>query len=477
MVVALALLATPPRAAASAWPAWLSASSQTQATGLASATAALRALPVGPTPVIAAHATPEGHWQFSNRAGETFTAGTPAELKRASSVLLPDAIDGFASATLILSQDTLFTGAAVLKDLPAARSLATVIAGDVLAVQRSARNTLSVALRPSVTVAADDKDAFAEALAQLHRPLDAAHLRILSAVPGGPASLPAIPKFDAAQGGAAIDTIDPDHIASALASIPRQTAILTARLDGANLSVQPPSGPQRTLSYASLTAAAASADVDLLVLHADPPRQPGGRNWLWQRIQVSGLEHAAKRGTLADFLDQLATGHDPFAVSIAADGDKRVRLTAQPIPVSIATTQGVTDWIKQAAGSVAGQVTGAVEPAAIHASLVSTARRTELSRRLIPGLPSSATAIYLAALMLGLFGLPVALRWWRRLWPSEARADYASTRGYILARLIRALTFVALFLPLAAIPALLTRIAGSLNQRTAHPIPNKSSTP
>src|SRR6185295_3545319 len=31
---------------------------------------------------LAAQATQEGHWRFVNRAGETFTAGTPEELKR-----------------------------------------------------------------------------------------------------------------------------------------------------------------------------------------------------------------------------------------------------------------------------------------------------------------------------------------------------------------------------------------------------------
>ena len=35
------------------------------------------------------------------------------------------------------------------------------------------------------------------------------------------------------------------------------------------------------------------------------PRQPGGRNWLWQRIAVGGLDDALKRATLGDFLDAL----------------------------------------------------------------------------------------------------------------------------------------------------------------------------
>ena len=462
LTTALALLTTAAASTAShavTWPSWLAGQQPYAAADLASAASTLRALPGNATtPAIAAHATPEGHWLFANAEGVAFTAGTPAELKRAPAALAPDAKDGFAGVRLVLSRDSAFAGPAVLKELPATGALYIAADGVILEARRTPRNTLAVMLRPGVSVEASDKENFLEALAQLRRPLDADRMRILAAVPGAPVSLPASPKFDAAQGGAAIDTVDPDHLPDALASIPRQTAILTARLDGANLAVLPPSGPERTISLSALNAAALSADIDLLILHADPPRQPGGRNWLWQRIQVSGLEHATKRGTLADFLDQLAGGTTVFAITVSADGDTRTRLTAQPIPASMTTTEGVTGWIKQAAGTVTGQVTGAVQPAAIHASLVSTARRNELSHRLIPALPTSATTLYVLAAILGLFALPVAQRWWRKLWPREVRGDYTNARGYTLARAFRAAAFLTIFLPLAALPALLTRL-------------------
>src|SRR4029077_1065606 len=52
----------------------------------------VKALPEQPGGIaLAAQATQEGHWRFINKAGETFTAGTPEELKRAASVLLPEA--------------------------------------------------------------------------------------------------------------------------------------------------------------------------------------------------------------------------------------------------------------------------------------------------------------------------------------------------------------------------------------------------
>lgn len=464
MVLAMVALAAYP-AHSDSWPSWLTLSPTTP-TGLAAAAAALQTLPIQTeSPAVAVHATPEGHWQFTNRSGETFTAGTSAEIKRASAAVLPDATYGFTAATLVLSQDTLFTGPTVLKDLPPAKAYLTVIDGSVFPIQRALNATLAIGIRPGVILAASDQDGAREAFAQLRRPLDAARLRILSATPGAAATLSATPKFDASQNGAAIDAVEPDHLAEALANIPRQTAILTGRLDGASLAMLPSSGAERTVSYAALVAAAANADVDLLILHADPPRQPGGRNWLWQQVQVSGLAHATKRATFADFLDQLASGHDPFVITLASEGSDRVRLTAQPVPAALTTTRGVAGWLKQAAGSVTGQVTGAVEPAAIHASLVSMSRRNALSYRFAPSFPVTLPTLYGAALALGLAGLSVALQWWRAFWPSESRADYPNARGFVMAKLIRSVAFATVFLPLVALPAIAVRIWAAMKPK------------
>ena len=456
LALVLALGAAPLHAAdVSAWLPWTWGTAPQGS--LADAVTALRALPdLATVPALAVHVAPEGHWQFANAAGETFTAGTPAEIARAPATLAPDAKDGFASLRLILSQDSLVAGAAALKDLPATRSLFAVIGRDLVPLTPTAQRTLNVNLRPHVGLSTASPDTFLEALAQLRRPLDPSRLRVLSLVPGGPASLPSSPRFDAALGGAAVDVIDPAHLTGALASIPRQTAIITARIDATNLSAQPPSGPEITLSWPALTTAAQDADVDLIVLEAGTPRQPGGRNWLWQRVKVWGLDAGAKRGTLADLIESLARA--PFIISAAFDGEARVRLTATPDAVSLATGDGITDWLKQAAGAVTREVTGEIAAAAIHAHLVSHARHSELSARLIPGVPSSAQGLYLLAAALGLLGWPIAWGWWRRIWPTEARAEYASARGFVLARAIRTLAFALVFLPLAAIPALAARL-------------------
>ena len=98
---------------------------QAASSGVASldrAAAHLKALPVtGDGAALAAHATPEGHWKFVNRAGEVFTAGTPDELTRAVPTLLPDAAAD-ARLTLYLTEDTVFGERALLKDLPETRS-------------------------------------------------------------------------------------------------------------------------------------------------------------------------------------------------------------------------------------------------------------------------------------------------------------------------------------------------------------------
>jgi hypothetical protein len=76
---------------------------------LESAALHLRSLPAKAegSAALAAQATQEGHWRFVNRAGETFTAGTPEELKRVAAVLLPEA-KADAKLSLYVTEDTVF---------------------------------------------------------------------------------------------------------------------------------------------------------------------------------------------------------------------------------------------------------------------------------------------------------------------------------------------------------------------------------
>ena len=128
---------------------------------------------------------------------------------------------------------------------------------------------------------------------QLARPLNKANVRVLALEPGGPPRLASTPRIDPATKRAMVDAIDPASLPAALGSVRGQTVLVTGRVDGRLLYVQPSSGPERSMLLPDLFKAAEEADVNLIVLRtASTPRQPGGRNWLWQKVEVRGLEQA-----------------------------------------------------------------------------------------------------------------------------------------------------------------------------------------
>jgi hypothetical protein len=92
----------------------------------------------------------------------------------------------------------------------------------------------------------------------------------------------------------------------------------------------------------------------------------------------------------------------------------------------------------------------------------SAARQDELDWRFIPLLPSALQLGYLVSFVLGLFGLPFLRVWWRKVWPPEMASEYASRVGLFLARVVRGLVFLIVFLPLAGIPAAIANFGYSL---------------
>ena len=60
------------------------------------------------------------------------------------------------------------------------------------------------------------------------------------------------------------------------------------------------------------------------------PRQPGGRNWLWQKVQVKGLDQALGQPRMADFLNALAGPKARFLVSASPSGSMRTLLDIKP---------------------------------------------------------------------------------------------------------------------------------------------------
>jgi len=416
---------------------------------LEAAAAHLRALPDAQDG-LAAQATEEGHWRFVNRPGETYTAGTPEELKRVASVLLPERrVD--AKLALYLTEDTLFRHPGALKDLPTATELYVVVGRESYQIRirtEAGIERLFAAIKSNLLVELREYTAFQEAVWQLARPLSKASVRVLALEPGGPAALASSPRIDPASKRALIDVIDPASLPAALAALGGQTVLVTGRLADRLVYVQPASGSERSIILSDLIKAAEEADLNLVVLRAAAtPRQPGGRNWLWQKVEVKGLDAALEHASVADFFNAFAPSGRQLLVSAVPEGGRTsLLLTAESAPSGPALPIGVGD----AFSGIAAAITGRVLTIGITANMRSAARQQELDQRLLPGIPADAQLGYLLLLLLGLLGTPAARGWWRRVWPPEVAGEYATRGGYLAAGAVRGSVFLLLFLPLTA---------------------------
>lgn len=425
----------------------------------------VKALPPAPKgqAALAAHATPEGHWTFVNKAGETFTAGTPDEMKRVAATLVPEAAGPEGKLVLYLSEDSAFTWRQHMKDLPKGAELHVVVGRDgYRLVRRSAGGVerFFAEVRPNIVVELSERKVFDEALWQLARPLDKSRIRLLSLEPGGPQTLTSAPRLDPASKRAAVDVVDPYKLPQALSALRGQTALVIGRVEGEFLHFKPASGPERPILIKDLVGAAEARDVNLIVLEASTPRQPGGRNWLWQKVAVSGLEEALNRASLSDFLNALGASRGQLMVTATPQGGSRVLLSATPTGVSGSPLSGALgDWAAGWAKEVAGNMTGHVVTSTIQAHLRSSERQSELDIRLLPFLPAAVQIAYLAAFVAGLFGVAFAWGWWNRIWPPEQRSEYGNAFGYHSARAVKGVAFVLLFLPIAGPFAFLAVLA------------------
>ncbi len=454
----------------------VSAATRTNIPALDAAAAIVAALPADDKiQAAAAHVSQEGHWTLVNRAGEAFTAATPAELKRGFDTLLPnDAASTARALHLYLTAESTFGQRAKFAELPrdttlwmaGARNLRLIPLGSGVAAK------LLAVVRPNLLVELTDAATYADVTQQLARPLERSGFRLLSIEPGGPQSLAARPKVDRTTGRAANDSIDPTALPNALTALAGQTAVIVGRLDGDALYVKPASAPERSLRWSDLTAAATAADVNLLVLRSAAAQQPGARTWLWQKVEVKGLDNALTHANLGDFLDALGSTTNRLVVSAQRAGDARILLDVHRtagLPSTASSTAQVTAQVAaQVTGTLSDIVSGLAgkvihEGAVLH--MRSAQRQAELDRRLISFLPADITWGYGALIALGLIGLPVAWRWWARVWPFEIAGDYRNATGYWAARLIRGVVFALLFLPLVAVAAGPVSIVHMLTRR------------
>ena len=428
------------------------------AVGLERATAVLERLPAtAKGSALAAHATSEGHWKFVNRGGEVYTAGTPDELKRAVPTLLPEAAAD-AKLAFYLDEDTVFGDRALLRDLPQGSSLYVVAGRDSYPLVRrsdAAPDALFAVVRPHLVVALSDRGLFEDAIAQSRAAIEPGEHPHAGVRARRPVAL-LIPAARPQTKTALVDAIDPAELPGAMRSLRGQTVLVTGRIQENLLLFRPSSGAEQSLKLRDLIDAAADADVNLVILNAEAPRQPGGRNWLWQRISVDGLDEALKRATLGDFLDALGAGRGEFRASIGREGDGRVLIRAVPDTSGAEPITGlVGDWLSKVASNVTGNVvTSALE---VHAR--DEERQAELDRRIVPSIPADYQIAYLVSLVAGFMGWGLARDWWQRIWPQEQRSEYRGAAGYRAAQAARLVAFLTVFLPLVGVPALLGSLA------------------
>lgn len=401
---------------------------------------------------LAAHATPEGHWRFTNAKGEQFTAANAAEMERVVATLLPDNPRAASKLELFLSEDTIFHRPDLVKALPADAKLHLLTAKQAFPLVRSAQSTFAALVRPNLRLAMRDRRSFEEALWQLSRPLNRSNLRTIALEPGGGAYIPSVPRLDPATKAALVDRVDPFKLPGALGSLKGQTVVVTGRVDGHTLRFKPEGGAEKTVLIDDLMSAAREADVNLVLLQSDKALQPGGRNWLWQTQEVKGLDNALNRATLADFLDALGASRGGLAVEAGQAANGRARLDIVPIRPE-GTAQQITESVTGWADDLVGHVLGKVAIEAIKIDAVDRERQRELDDRIVPGIPASIQWAYLAGILLGLIGYAWSWPWFARLWPAEDRAEYAGAFGYYAARGVRGLAWLLVFLPIAGIPA------------------------
>ena len=401
---------------------------------------------------LAAHLTPEGHWKFVNREGQVYTAATPDELARVGAALAPEAAPG-GKLAYYLSEDTVFAQRSALKDLPIDADLHVVVGKEAYRLRRTGSgNALAAEFRPNVVISLTDRALFEEAVYRLSRPLNRSNIRALALETGGPSRLSSAPRFDPATKAALVDQIDPGALPQALGSLKGQTALVSGRIEGDLLTFRPSSGPEQSIEVSKLVRAAEEADVNLVLMHTGSSHQPGGRNWLWQTVSVSGLDDALKRATFADFLSALGGASSELSISAAPSSMGRVVISAVPAPTSAGQiTDTLTGWIKW--DEWLGEVTGHVAVKSVEVFARNEAQERELDARLLPWLPSTIQFLYLASVAFGVLAWHLTAKWWAYLWPPERREEYAGRIGYWAARVARSAAFLLLFLPVVGMPA------------------------
>ena len=425
--------------------------------GLESAARLIEKLPAAAQKgAVAAEALDGGAWRFRNAAGDTITATGADGVKGALKGL---ALDGDKLA-VYLNEDAAFAGAAALDGLPDAAKLHVVVDDTPYPLLRQGKGEttrLYAELDGNVIVALADRKLFGEAVWQLKRPLGKSGIRIASLDTQGPAFLPAA-GARTAEGLPQAEAIDAAKLGTALASMRGQTLIVAGSIEGDTLKFTGISGSSGSVPVADLMRAAEQQDVNLLLLDAGTPKQPGGTTWLMQTRGVAHIDAAMAQASLGDFIAALGKGQGRLEVATDWGQGGHFRLTAAPARAEApaasgeaAAAAGVGQRAMDFGGELAVHLAGHVVPRATTASLNSSDTQWDLDHRLIPGIPAGWQVTYIVNCLLGLLGFSQARWWWRLItrrhgktlnWPW--RMAYEAGYWLIFAPLIGTLAFAAM---------------------------------
>lgn len=405
---------------------------------------------------VAVDATDVGHWRLRNADGETFTAANPEELRRGLQLLAPMKTGEVAGHIFFLTSDAIFKHRERLKELPADAEFNALFDGQVVRLVRRMVDgaehyyldtggglhvPISTPQHPTTIRASVH-----EILWQLARPVDLAAIRVLALEPGSTTLLKRSPPPSPGPGRMTVEAVDPDRLRHMFPAVARGTVVITGRIDQSMLHYRPSNGPERVLSLSQLRIDAQASDVNLVVISSASARQPGTRNWLWQRVDLARQAEGKTKPSLGDLVRQL-TGGVPVEVRVADQGGRSVSLAFSALAGG---GRGWTAPVSDAWRDLAPEVTGTIVATGLQLHLRNREYQRELDLRIIPGIHSGYQWAYICFLLLGIMGLSVAGPWWQRIWPLEDRSDYPRRAGYWAARTVRGVVYLLVFLPLVS---------------------------
>lgn len=262
--------------------------------------------------------------------------------------------------------------------------------------------------------------------------------------------MPSAPKIDTATKTPLVDQLDPANLSSAFGSIRGQTALITGRVENGKIYFTPSKGPEIGRDLEELVSAASQSDVNLVVLHTDAARQPGGRNWLWQKIELGGMSEASKAANFGDFIDALAARRGGFEVTAAREGLGRVQISAKPPDAGSGIVAETSSALEETVGHVTGEIV--TKAAEFHGR--DNSSEQEINSQLIPGIPTYIQIPYFVSLIAGILSWGTLRRWWGRIWP----ASPADAGGRSFRTTAREAVFLLGFMPVAGMLALMWQL-------------------